>query len=173
MVPGLVVLTMCHGLFGFGYVITATFLVAMVRASASARVLEPLVWLLVGLAAFPSTALWDRVAARIGPRRAYGAACATQAVGVAVGGLWPSAPGALLAALLLGATIMGLTALGFAVARELGQRGAGAAVRRDHRGVWGGTGDRAGDRRVGARLDGRLWRLLRRWRRSRCWLRRR
>ncbi len=121
--PGLLVLAICHGLFGFGYVITATFLVAMVRASAAARMLEPSVWLVVGLAAFPSTAVWDWVAARIGSRRAYGVACATQAVGVAVGGLWRSAPGALLGAVLLGATIMGLTALGFAVARELGTEG--------------------------------------------------
>ena len=39
------------------------------------------------------------------------------------GGAWPSAAGALLAAVLLGGTFMGLTALGFAAAREMGSIG--------------------------------------------------
>jgi MFS family permease len=111
-------LSLCHLLFGFGYVVTATFLVAAVRASPAARA-EPFVWLLVGLAAIPSVAGWSRVAARVGPRRAYALACVLEAAGVAAGGVWTGVAGALTAAALLGVTFMGITALGFAAAREV------------------------------------------------------
>jgi len=47
-------LVMAYGLFGFGYVITATFIVSMVRSSPNARSIEPFVWLVVGVFAIPS-----------------------------------------------------------------------------------------------------------------------
>ena len=117
--PGLGRLALCHGLFGFGYVITATFLVAAVRAAPGARPLEPAVWLVVGLAALPSTAAWSWIGRRLGLWRAYALACLIEALGVAAGGVWVTPTGALLAAALLGGTFMGITALGFGAARAL------------------------------------------------------
>ncbi len=116
---GLGALSLCHGLFGFGYVVTATFLVVVVRGTPGARALEAGVWLAVGLAAAPSAALWGWAGARWGALRAYGPACLLEAVGVAAGGLWPTPAGALLASVLLGGTFMGVTALGFAAAGAL------------------------------------------------------
>jgi len=116
---GLRALALCHGLFGFGYVVTATFIVAVVRATPQAGALETVVWLLVGLAAVPSTAGWSWIAAHLGVLRAYALACLIEAAGVAMGGLWPSPVGALTAAVLLGGTFMGITSLGFAAARAM------------------------------------------------------
>nr|WP_294516327.1 YbfB/YjiJ family MFS transporter [uncultured Rhodopila sp.] len=116
---GLPALVCAYGLFGFGYVITATFLVAIVRASPPLRSVEPLVWLVVGLTAAPSVALWARASLRLGVTRTFSIACVTEAVGVAASVLWPSVTGALLAAALLGGTFMGLTALGLSAARRL------------------------------------------------------
>lgn len=116
--PGLGALTLCHGLFGFGYVVTATFIVAAVRSSLTLRPLEGEVWLVVGIAAMPSTAVWGWAGRRLGILPAYALACLLAAVGVAAGGVWQAAAGALLAAVLLGGTFMGITALGFAAARE-------------------------------------------------------
>jgi MFS family permease len=116
---GIATLTLCHGLFGFGYVVTATFLVAIVRSTLHVPGLEAMTWLVVGLAAVPSTALWGRIGSRIGALPAYACACLLEAVGVAAGGLWVSAAGVLLAAVLLGGTFMGITALGFTAARAL------------------------------------------------------
>ena len=108
-----------YGLFGFGYVITATFLVAIVRGSPEVRSLETLVWVVVGLAAIPSVVLWMAVGQRIGVGRAFAAACAAQAAGVTASVLWIAPPGVFLAALLLGGTIMGLTSLGLIAGQRL------------------------------------------------------
>ena len=115
---GLPSLITAYGLFGFGYVITATFLLAIVRASAETRPVEPLVWLIVGVTAAPSVALWAKVSSRLGTRQTFSIACVIEAVGVAASVLWPSIPGTFLAAALLGGTFMGLTAQGVVAARR-------------------------------------------------------
>jgi predicted MFS family arabinose efflux permease len=112
-------MVVAYGLFGFGYVITATFLVTIVRATADVRALEPWVWVLVGLAAIPSVALWTRLGERIGILNAYAVACIIEAIGVAASVEWVTMPGVCFAALVLGGTFMGLTALGFMAARQL------------------------------------------------------
>jgi predicted MFS family arabinose efflux permease len=114
-------LVVAYGLFGFGYIITATFLIAIVRDSPEIRAFEPFVWLLVGLTAAPSVAVWRAVEGRIGIARAFALACATEAIGVAASVLWISPVGVLFAAALLGATFMGITALGLIWAGRLAQ----------------------------------------------------
>jgi MFS family permease len=108
-----------YGLFGFGYVITATFLVALVRETGSASA-EAAVWLIVGLTAIPSVAVWARVARSTGEARAFALACALEAVGVAATVLVPSAIGIAVGGALLGATFMGITAMGIAHTRRVG-----------------------------------------------------
>jgi predicted MFS family arabinose efflux permease len=112
-------MVVAYGLFGFGYIITATFLVTIVRLTDEVRVLEPWVWVLFGLAAIPSVALWTRLGARIGIMNAYAVACVIEAIGVAASVEWATIPGVCFSALLLGGTFMGLTALGFMAARVL------------------------------------------------------
>ncbi|HEV2439051.1 MAG TPA: YbfB/YjiJ family MFS transporter [bacterium] len=116
---GLAAFATAYGLFGFGYVITGTFLVAIVRGSPAIRPLETLVWLVVGLAGLPSVALWAAIAERLGLARAFAAACATLAAGVAASVLWIAPAGVFVAAVLFGGTIMGITALGLIGGRRL------------------------------------------------------
>ena len=108
-----------YGLFGFGYVITATFISDMVRAEPVLQPAENLVWFFVGLAAAPSVAFWGWAGQRWGNERAFAAACLVEAFGVLLsvlgGGIWM----VLTAAALLGGTFMGLTALGLVNARRL------------------------------------------------------
>lgn len=115
----LVALVAAYGLVGFGYVITATFISTIVRTTAAIQSIEPVVWLAVGLAAAPSVALWNRAAARFGNDRAFAAACLLEAVGVAMSVLAENEFAVLAAAMLLGGTVMGLTALGLVHARAL------------------------------------------------------
>jgi predicted MFS family arabinose efflux permease len=116
---GLAAVICAYGLFGFGYIITATFLVAIVRASPDIAKLEPVTWVLFGLTAAPSVALWNWLGSRIGLLRAFAAACLIEAVGVAASVLWVTTAGLILATSLLGGTFMGLTALGLVAARRL------------------------------------------------------
>ncbi len=121
-IGGLAALIVAYGLFGFGYIITATFLVAIVRGATEIAPLEPVIWLVVGLSGVPSVALWGWVAARIGTLRAFALACLVEALGVAASVLWIAPSGVLFAAVLLGGTFMGITALGLAGAREIATR---------------------------------------------------
>ncbi|MGD9804400.1 MAG: YbfB/YjiJ family MFS transporter [Hyphomicrobiaceae bacterium] len=117
--PALTKLAVAHGLFGFGYVITATFLLTIVRETAAIRPLEPWVWVIVGIATIPSVPLWQWLGWRVGLLRAYAVACLVEAIGVAFSVEWSSIAGVALSAALLGGTFMGLTALGLMAAREL------------------------------------------------------
>jgi hypothetical protein len=108
-----------YGLFGFGYVVTATFLVAIVRAEPGIRSVEPFVWLVVGVTAAPTVAAWDWLGTQWGIERAFAVACLLEAAGVAASVLWPTAAGELLASALLGGTFMGITALGLTGGRRL------------------------------------------------------
>ncbi|NIK48281.1 YbfB/YjiJ family MFS transporter [Variibacter gotjawalensis] len=109
---------LAYSLYGFGYVITVTFLVAIVRANPAIQPLEFWIWIIVGLAAAPSIALWNRIARKLGPKRTYALACVAEAIGVASSVLWQEPAGAILAAVLLGGTFVALTPLGIAAARE-------------------------------------------------------
>jgi MFS family permease len=115
----LIRLIAAYGLFGFGYVITATFLVAIVRTTPTIRSLEPIIWCVFGLAAAPSVALWTRVATSLGSSSAFALACLVEAIGVAASVVWQTGPGIFVSAVLVGGTFMGLTALGLMHARTL------------------------------------------------------
>jgi predicted MFS family arabinose efflux permease len=108
-----------YGLFGFGYVVTATFLVAIVRQGGGGRVFEATVWMVTGLAGFPSVWLWQKVAARLGLYATYALACLVEVVGVAASVIVGGHAGPLLAGVLLGGTFIALTALGLQTARQL------------------------------------------------------
>jgi predicted MFS family arabinose efflux permease len=116
---GIGAIILAYGLFGFGYIITATFLVAIVRLTDQVRVLEPWVWTLFGLAAIPSVTVWSWLGKRIGILNAFAAACAVEAVGVATSVEWVTIPGVCLSALLLGGTVVGITVQGFMAGRML------------------------------------------------------
>ena len=115
----LIAIITAYGLFGFGYVITATFINTIVRFSPAVSVLEPYVWFIVGIAAIPSVAAWGIVGRRIGNDRAFALACVVEAISVAAS-IFDTSPFAVVtAALLFGGTLMGITSLGLMLARTL------------------------------------------------------
>ena len=118
--PGFMALAIAYGLFGFGYIITATFIVAMVRGSPAIARLEPYVWVMFGLAAAPSVALWTALGARWGIRRAFAVAAFVEAAGVAVSALWLSSATVIAASVVVGGSFMGMTSLGLIAARDGG-----------------------------------------------------
>ena len=117
----LLALVISYGLFGFGYVITATFLVAIVRETASLSSLEPYAWAIVGLAGAASIPFWSWVARRTTDVFAYVAGCLVEATGVALSVVSQSPVAIVFAGIFLGGTFMAITAIGLGIARRLTQ----------------------------------------------------
>ena len=115
----LVLVTLSDGLFGFGYVITATFLVTMARAAGAGAAVEFAAWLTTGIAAALSLVAWRGVVRRFDIVAAYVACVAIQAFGVLVSVLLPPAAGALVGGLFLGLSFMAVTAYGLQIGRRL------------------------------------------------------
>lgn len=123
-------LAIAYGLFGFGYVITATFISVLVRQTPSIAAIEPVIWLIVGLAAVPSVAVWAWIGRRFGNPASIALACLAEAAGVAATVLFDSTAAVLIGGALLGGTFMGITALGMTTAREISLSGSGSDPRR-------------------------------------------
>jgi predicted MFS family arabinose efflux permease len=115
----LIALTIAYGLFGFGYMITATFISTMVRLSPDIHSLEPVIWLVVGLSSIPSVALWAWVGRRWGNGRSFAWACLVEGVGVGLSVFATGAVTMVAAAVLFGGTVTGIVALGLIHGRSL------------------------------------------------------
>ena len=163
-------LAIAYGLFGFGYVITATFISVQVRQTPSIAAIEPVIWLIVGLSAVPSVALWTWIGRRLGNPASIALACLAEAAGVAATVLFDSTAAVLIGGALLGGTFMGITAVGMTTAREISLRpfrrrppaDAGANRRR----LRGGTDGRAGLWRIRRGPDRQLCRFPASWHRA-------
>ena len=96
---------------GIGYVVSATFIVAIVERLPGLAGQGKWAFLALGLAAAPASIAWDLIARRVGELNALIAAAMLQTAGillpVAVGGLGA----AILGALLFGATFIGIVSL--------------------------------------------------------------
>lgn len=115
----LTALYVSYGIFGFGYVITATFISTVARLSPELQSAEQAIWLAVGLAGIPSVAAWTWLGRRIGNHRTYALACLVEAVGVTLSVTTTSSIVVVLAAMMLGGTFIAITALGLVHARSL------------------------------------------------------
>jgi predicted MFS family arabinose efflux permease len=122
----LVLLMASYSLEGVGYIIAGTFLVAAV-AQQSPGELGSAVWLLVGLAAAPSAALWARFTGRFSYPALIVAALLLQAAGIAWAGTGNSIA-ALAGAVLFGGTFIGISTLALAAGRALQFPGAVALL---------------------------------------------
>lgn len=115
----LVALTLSYGLFGIGYVVTATFIVAIAREGGHSLLLECLTWLITGAAAAVSVIAWKPVERRYGVPAAYLYALLVEMVGVAVTVTLPFPASALIGGALLGLTFVVITAYGLQLGRVL------------------------------------------------------
>lgn len=96
---------------GVGYVISATFIVAIVDALSQRTGHGNLAFLVIGLTAAPSCVLWDLVARRIGNVPALMLAAVLQIVGILLPVFMTGLAPTLCGAALFGATVMGMVSL--------------------------------------------------------------
>ncbi len=96
---------------GVGYVVSATFIVAIVEQLPGLQGEGNLAFMLVGLGAIPATILWDRVARVTGDLNALIIACVLQIIGIGLPLISNSLFPVLLSAFLFGATFVGIVSL--------------------------------------------------------------
>src|SRR5258708_22168292 len=95
---------------GLRYILSGTFLVAIVAAMPALSNFAPYTWIVVGLAACVAPPLWGALASRAGLVGTLIAAHLVQAVGIAAPALSQRLPSVLFSAVTLGATISRLSA---------------------------------------------------------------
>jgi MFS family permease len=110
--PGTLGLVICYGLFGFGYILPATFIPVLARDVVPDPRLFGLAWPVFGAMAALSTFLAARLARRFSRLQAWAFAQALMALGVLLPSLWASGAAIGLSAVLVGGTFMVITMLG-------------------------------------------------------------
>ncbi|AIF51835.1 YbfB/YjiJ family MFS transporter [Pelosinus sp. UFO1] len=113
------VLLISYGLEGIGYIITATFIIQMIKSMPELSHIANQSWILIGLAAAPSTYLWAQIAKKtsitVSLRLAYGA----QALGILLPVIIPSQVSTMVGGALFGGTFMGITSLTITLASRV------------------------------------------------------
>jgi MFS family permease len=107
-----------YTLEGVGYIVAGTFLVAAIEQSSPGWIGNG-AWVLVGLAAVPSSALWARLGHRWSRPGLLTAALVIQAVGIALPALVGGVAAALVSAVLFGATFIGVSTLALGAGAHL------------------------------------------------------
>ena len=115
---------------GWGFVISATFTVAIVEREPALAGQGALAWALVGLSAMPAVFIWDRVARRWGDIRALLMAFGLQMLAVVLPAVSGSLPAALLGAVGYGATFIGIVSLTLALVGRRSPHNPGKAMAR-------------------------------------------
>ncbi|WP_175686690.1 YbfB/YjiJ family MFS transporter [Burkholderia anthina] len=120
-------LVVLYGMPGFGYIITATFLPVIARAALPAGSPWPdLFWPMFGAALIVGAIAAARLPGHWDNRLLLAAGCATQALGIAAGIVWPNAAGFSVGSALLGLPFTAITLFAMREARRLhGERAAG------------------------------------------------
>ena len=104
---------------GVGFVVSATFTVAMAEKIPSLQGLGSWVWVLVGVAATPACFVWDRVSRRIGDLSALQWAFAGQIIAIVLPAISNHPLVAMSSAALYGATFIGIVSLTLTVIGRL------------------------------------------------------
>ena len=122
----LVLLTLAYFLEGAGYIVTGTFLVAILKTMPETAQLGAAAWMVTGLAAMPSGIVWAAAGRKLGLWRALILAHVVQAVGILLP-ITGSPAAAVVSAALFGGTFIGIVTLSFTLGRQL-SGGASARV---------------------------------------------
>jgi len=96
---------------GIGYVISATFLVAIIEQQPELQGYGNMVWLVTGLAAAPACIVWDRIARKTGELMALFFAFGINIIGIIIPAFDSTLMGVLLSGFLFGATFIGIVSL--------------------------------------------------------------
>lgn len=104
---------------GYGYVVSATFIVTIVEREPALAGMGQLVFLVIGLAAAPAVMVWDLVARQLGYLSALFLAYAVQVIGIVLPTFSDSLTAILISSVLYGGTFIGCVSLVLTMAGRL------------------------------------------------------
>jgi MFS family permease len=110
-------LIICYSVFGFGYILPATYLPALARELVNDPRVFGWAWPIFGIAAAVSTVVGSWMLRRFNRVQVWAASQALMAVGVLLPTIWRSTTGIIIAALFVGGTFMVITMVGMQEAR--------------------------------------------------------
>jgi predicted MFS family arabinose efflux permease len=105
------ILLASYGFEGIGYIITATFIVQMIKSMPELSHIANQSWVLIGLSAASSTYLWSQISQKTSIKVSLMLAYGMQAIGILLPVIIPSQISALVGGALFGGTFMGITSL--------------------------------------------------------------
>ncbi len=117
-------LVCCYGIFGFGYIIPATFLPVMARNALHGSPLFAWSWPVFGVAAALSTLTVSILLRHASNRDIWKTSHIIMAAGIALPALWPGLPTIFAAALCVGGTFMVITLVALQEAKRIAGRNA-------------------------------------------------
>jgi predicted MFS family arabinose efflux permease len=123
-------LEICYGLFGFGYILPATYLPALARELMDDPKYFGWAWPLFGLAAAFSTVITSWGLRRANRMRVWAVAHLLMASGVLLSAIWSSIISLSLAAVLVGGTFLVITMVAMQEARARAESGATVVLAR-------------------------------------------
>jgi len=118
----------CYGVFGFGYIIPATFLPALARQLIADPATFRWVWPVFGVAASVSTVAASLALRSVAPRRIWATGQVVMAAGVAAPVVASNVGMLLFAAIAIGGTFMLITMAGMQEARRIAGNAAGRLI---------------------------------------------
>ena len=113
-------LVVCYGAFGFGYIVPATFLPVMAREALDDPSVFGWAWPVFGVTAAASTFAAAGLSQSLGNRRLWSLGHVVMAVGLVLPVIRPGIASIMLSALLVGGTFTVITMAGFQEGREIG-----------------------------------------------------
>ncbi|CAM5202065.1 MFS family permease OS=Castellaniella defragrans OX=75697 GN=HNR28_000263 PE=4 SV=1 [Castellaniella defragrans] len=108
----------CYGVYGFGYILPATFLPAQARLLVPDPLLFSLAWPVFGITGALATLIASRLARRYSRPQLWAGSQVIMAVGVFLPAVWHSLAAILIAACCVGSTFMVITMVGLQEAQH-------------------------------------------------------
>ncbi len=121
-------LVLCYGLFGFGYIVPATFLPVMAKRAIDDPAIFGWAWPIFGVAALLSTLAAGRLSALLSNRTIWATGHVVMAIGVAVPVFSPGITGIVISALCVGGTFMVVTFAGMQEAHRVAPSGSASLM---------------------------------------------
>ncbi|SDK69097.1 Predicted arabinose efflux permease, MFS family [Methylophilus rhizosphaerae] len=96
---------------GFGYVISATFIVAILESIPGLTGKGSIIWILIGLAGIPATFVWDKISRTIGDTKALIFSYGLQVISILIPAITDALVPNIFAALIFGVTVSGIVSM--------------------------------------------------------------